>query len=84
MGQSLRFLDEMVISGTIYGSYGYDNTKVLRSGSKSDIISKIKEIVVEDEEIISNIYETTQSIKKIETNLKNPKDRLDKGEKIEE
>jgi hypothetical protein len=84
MGQSLRFLDEMVISGTIYSPYGYDNTKVLSSGSKSGIISKIKEIAVEAEEIINNIYETTQSIKEIEKNLKDPKDRLDKGEKIEE
>jgi uncharacterized protein YoxC len=82
-----HFLDYTVISCSIddlydlSDLYDHDNTKVLKSGTLTDIIDQIKEKVDGVNEIIRDIKDITQNIKGIFQTIKNLKDSLDDKEK---
>jgi hypothetical protein len=82
---SIHFLDGTVISGTTDDPYDSANTKVLTSGSLTDVINQIKNTVDKVKEIIKGIKEKTQNNQCIVPNIKDLKDILDDEEsKIEE
>jgi uncharacterized protein (UPF0335 family) len=78
---STHFLDGTGITGTTDDLYNPDNTKVLVSCFRTDIINKIKEADNEVKEIIKDIKEIVQNIKNILQTIKVLKDRLDNDEK---
>jgi uncharacterized protein (UPF0335 family) len=62
MDLSIHFRDDTAISDTTSDLYDPDGTKILASGSLTDIVNKIKTITDDRKEIISNIKEITQNI----------------------
>jgi hypothetical protein len=62
---SFIFFDVTVISSTTEDSCDHENSKVLKSGSWTEITNQIKETMDEEKEIISNIKKIPQTIKGI-------------------